>query len=44
MGGERIDEEARVGEGAKKTFGVLLGIIPDFDRSYTLELFFMNRF
>ena len=43
VGGERIEEDAKVEDGTEKTFGVLLGIMPDFDKSYTLELFFTNR-
>lgn len=33
VGGERIEEDAKVEDGAEKTFGVLLGIMPDFDKS-----------
>lgn len=33
VGGERIEDDARVDDGAEKTFGVLFGMIPDFDKS-----------
>jgi hypothetical protein len=42
-GGARIDDEARVEGGPPNTLGVLLGMMPDFDKSSTFELFFAKR-
>jgi hypothetical protein len=43
VGGARIEDDARVEGGPPNTFGVLLPMMPDFDKSSTFELFFAKR-